>query len=207
MPRLTPPVKRVCYAAVWDTGSKIPQLESMINNYLRDLIIYLKDNSLLISAPMSTVTLFTPDKHLFQMYPDIILKNTHLPLESSPKILGVIMDPSISFHKHCTYLSDRIDKRNNMLTALAGSSWGQDKETLLLTYNASGKSIASYAAPVWSTNASDSSFKKVHPAQNGALRTETGGHKIASIDHLHQETLTLRVKDHSYMLSVQYLVN
>ena len=84
-----------------------------------------------------------------------------------------------------------------MLKALAGSSWGQDKETLLLTYNALGNSIASYAASVWSTNASDSSFKKI---QTAALRTATGAHKITSIDHLHQESLTLRVKDHSDML-------
>ena len=75
------------------------------------------------------------------------------------------MDLSISYHKHCIYVSDTIDKRNNMLKALAGSSWGQDKETLLLTHNALGKSIASYAAPVWSTNASDSSFKKIQTAQ------------------------------------------
>ena len=32
-------------------------------------------------------------------------------------------------------------------------------------------------------------------------------HKIASTDHLHQESLTLKVKDHSDMLSAQYLVN
>ena len=117
------------------------------------------------------------------------------------------MDPSISFHKHCNYGSDRIDKRYNMMKALAGSSWGQDKETLLLTYNALVKSIASYAAPVWSTNASDSSFKKIQTAQNAALRMATGAHKMASIDHLHQESLTLRVKDHSDMLSAQYPVN
>ena len=117
------------------------------------------------------------------------------------------MDPSISFHKRCNYVSDRIEKRNTMLKALAGSSWGQDKETLLLTYNALGKSIASYAAPVWSTNASDSSFKKIQTAQNAALRTATGAHKMGNIDHLHQESLTLRVKDHSDMLSAQYLVN
>ena len=62
MPRLTPSVKRVCYAddiTVWATGPMIPQLESMIHNYLRDVSIYLKDNSILISAPKSTVTLFT----------------------------------------------------------------------------------------------------------------------------------------------------
>ena len=132
MPRPTPPVKAVCYAddmTVWATGPKIPQLESTINSYLSDVSIYLKDNSLLISAPKSTVKLFTPDKHQFQMHPVIILEDTQLPLESSPKILGVIIDPSLSFHRHCSYVSDRIDKINNMLKALAGSSWGQDKET------------------------------------------------------------------------------
>ena len=167
----------------------------------------MKDNSLLISAPKSTVTPFTPDKHQFQTHPDITLKDTHLPLERSPKILGLIMDPSLSFHKHCNYVSDRIDKRNNMMKALAGSSWGQEKETLLLTYNALGKSIASYAEPVWSTNASDSSFKKIPTAQNAALRTSTGAHKMTSIDHLHQESYTLKVNDHSDMLSAHYLVN
>ena len=164
MPRPTPPVKRVWYTddiTACATGPKILQLESMITNYLKDVSIYLKDNSLLISATKSTVTLFTPDKHQFQMHPDITLEDIQLPLEHSPKILGVILDPFISFHKHYNYVSDRIDKRNNMLKALAGSSWGQDNKTLLMTYNAQGKSIANYAAPVWTTNASDSSFKKI----------------------------------------------
>ena len=95
MPMPTPPVKMVCYAddiTVWASGPKIPQLESMINSYLRDVGIYLKENSLLISAPKSTVTLFTPDTHQFQTHPDITLEDTQLPLEHSHKILGVIMD-------------------------------------------------------------------------------------------------------------------
>ena len=118
MPRPNPPVKRVCYAddiPVWATGPKIPQLESMINSYLREVSIYLKHNSLFISAPKSTVTLFTPEKHQFQMHADITLEDTQLPLERSPKILGVIMDPPFPFHKHCNYVSDRIHNRNNML--------------------------------------------------------------------------------------------
>ena len=174
MPRPTPPVKKVCYAddiTVWASGPKIPQLESMIKSYLR---VVPKENWRVISAPKSTVTLFTPDKHKFQTHPDITLEDTQLRLESSPKILGVIIDPSLSFHKHCTYMSDMIDKRSKLLKALAGSSWRQEKETSLLTYNTLGKSIAGYAAPVWSTNASDSSFKKIQTAQNVALRTATG---------------------------------
>ena len=76
-----------------------------------------------------------------------------------------------------------------------------------MTYNALRKSIANYAAPVWSTKASDSRFKKIQIAPNAALRTATGTHKMASIDYFHQESLTLRAKDHSDMLSGQYLVN
>ena len=94
-----------------------------------------------------------------------------------------------------------------MMNALAGSSWGHDKENLLMTYNALGKSIANYAAPVWSTNAGDSSFKTIQTSQNASLRTANGAHRMASIDHLHQESLTLRVKDHSDIISVQYLVD
>ena len=90
MPMPTPPVKTVCYAddiTVWAAGPKIPQLESMINSYLREVGIYLKENSLLISAPKSTVRLFTLDKHQFQIHPDITLEDTQLPLDCSPKIL------------------------------------------------------------------------------------------------------------------------
>ena len=77
----------------------------------------------------------------------------------------------------------------------------------LLTYNALGKSITSYAAPVWSTNTSDSSFNKTQTAQHAALGTATVAHRMASIDNLHQESLTLKVNDHSDILSAQYVVN
>ena len=55
MPRPIEPVRRVCYAddiTVWDTVVKIPDLEDSINNYLEEITAYLKDNSLLIYAPV-----------------------------------------------------------------------------------------------------------------------------------------------------------
>ena len=134
MPRPIPSVNRICYAddiTVWASGPKIPLLESMINSYLRDVDIYLKENSLLIFAPKSTITLFTPDTHQFQTHPDITLEDTQLPLERSSKILGVIMDTSLSFHKHCNYVTYNIDKRNNILKALAGWFWRQEKGTVM----------------------------------------------------------------------------
>ena len=102
----------------------------------------------------------------------------------------------ITRHTHYNYVTYRLDKRNTMLNALAGSSWGQDMETLLLTYNVLGKSIAIYDAPVWITNTSNSSSKEIQTAQNAALRTATGTHKMASIDHPHHEFIMLKFMDH-----------
>ena len=90
---------------------------------------------------------------------------------------------------------------SNLVYARPGA--GQ-KETLLMTYKALGRSIANYAAPVWSTNASESNIGKIQRAQNEALRIITGSHKMSSIDHLHSEML--QVEDHLNLLSVQYLV-
>ena len=131
MPRPTEPVKRVCYAddlTVWATGVKIPDLEDSINSYLEEIIAYLKDNSLLISAPKSTVTLFSPDPHQAKTHPIILIEDSQLPLVQCPKILGVYLDTSLSFNKHSGYVAERVSNRNNILKALAGTSWGQQKE-------------------------------------------------------------------------------
>ena len=72
MPRPTEPVKRVCYAddiTVWASGVQIPVLEQQINSYLEEMSTFLKDNSLLISAPKSTVTLFTPGSFQARFHP------------------------------------------------------------------------------------------------------------------------------------------
>ena len=204
------PVKRICYAdeiSVWAPGAKIPQLEIKINDYLEMMSEFLKLNSLLISAPKSTVTLFIPETKQVKYHPYINIAGSQLPLNRSPKILGVHLDTSLTFNVHRTQAATRVSNRNNILKALAGTTWGQQKETILMTYKAIGRSVANYGAPVWSTNASAiTSIGNIQIAQNEALRIATGSHKMSSIDHLHNETEMLPVKQHSDLLSAQYLV-
>ena len=77
MPWPTTPVNRAGYAediTVWASGPKFQLLESMINIYLRDVGVCLKESALLISAPKSTVMLFT----FRQIHPNITLEDTQL---------------------------------------------------------------------------------------------------------------------------------
>ena len=113
-------------------------------------------------------------------------------------MLGVYLDTSLSFNKHSDYVAERVSSRNNILNALAGTSWGQQKETLLMTY-------CYYAAPVWSTNLCDTNYRNIQYTQNEALSIATGCHKIPSVNHLHLEAEMLMVKEHAELLSAQYL--
>ena len=48
-------------------------------------------------------------------------------------------------------------------------------------------------------------YRKIQYTQNEALRIATGCHKMSSIDHLHTEAEMLKVREHSELLSAQYL--
>ena len=90
---------------------------------------------------------------------------------------------------------------------LAGVSWGQSKEVLLLTYQMLIKPILSYAAPVWFPNAPTTAVSTLQSIQNSALRIATGSLKMASTDHFHQEVSVLPVRAHLSMLCSRFLLS
>ena len=57
----------------------------------------------------------------------------------------------------------------------------------------------------WSPNLHDTNYRKIQYTQNEALRIATGCHKMSSIDHVHTEAEMLKVREHSELLSAQYL--
>ena len=92
MPRPIEPVRRICYAddiTVWASGVQLSELEQTVNTYLREMSWFLRENSLLISAPKSLVTLFTPDPGQTNTRPKIKIADSELHLVRSPKVLGV----------------------------------------------------------------------------------------------------------------------
>ena len=96
MPRPTDPVKRVCYAddlTVWASGVNIPDLEVSLNNYLEEITAYLKDNSVQISSPKSSVTLLIPDTHQAKTHPSILIEDSRLPLVKCPNLVGGLSRP------------------------------------------------------------------------------------------------------------------
>ena len=134
----------------------------------------------------------------------IKIDNTEVPTVINPKILGTILDPLLKFNAHSQYVKTRVAQRNNVLKALAGTSWGKDKETILTTYKAIGRSIFSYCAPIWTPSLCDTGWADLQRAQNVALRTATGCLRKTDIGHLHTECKLLKVEQHNVLLAKQF---
>ena len=109
----------------------------------------------------------------------------------------VHLDTHLTFTQHCNNIAVKVQQRNNVLKSLVGSTWGCDKETLLTTYQAIGRSILSYCYHIWTPSHRDTNWSRLQQAQNSALRITTGCHKMADVAELHQEALELSVRQHN----------
>ena len=120
-----------------------------------------------------------------------------------PKDIGGLYGPSLSFNKHSQYVAERVSGRNNILKALAGTSWGQQKKTLLMTYKAVGRSIINYATPFWSPNLHNTNYRNglkgeqqprtnKSPSSNHTYTKSTPNH----IHHHYAPSVTLTYTTH-----------
>ena len=73
----------------------------------------------------------------------------------NPKIHGVTYDNLLHFAAQATNINAKVMIRNNLLKALASTTWGIDKKTIITIYKAIERSFLDYAAPIWTSFLSD----------------------------------------------------
>lgn len=69
--------------------------------------------------------------------------------EEFPKYLGVTLDRSLTYKRHLQQTANKVQSRNNILSRLAGTSWGSGADALRTSAMALCYSTAEYCAPVW----------------------------------------------------------
>ncbi len=102
---------------------------------------------------------------------NIFLKGHRIEHDLNPTYLGVTMDRSLTYHDHMKKTAAKVSSRNNLLSKLAGTSWGARAQTLKTTALALCYLAAEYCAPVWSR----SSHTRLEDVQlNKSMRIITG---------------------------------
>ena len=94
------------------------------------------NKKLTISVDKSHPTILTSDTHQYRIDTGVTMGHCNLDPERNPKILGVYFNPLFTFSHNVMPIHSWASFRNHILKALAGTNWGQEKETLLITYRA-----------------------------------------------------------------------
>ena len=148
--------------------------------------------------------MFTPDLAKYKSNLDPKINNTALPMATHPKVLGLILDPKLTYSTHIHNISVQAHKPLHMIKALAATGWGKQKEIFIVTYKAVMRPALEYASSIWLPLASSTSINKLQVKQNAALRTATRCTQDTHIEHLHDETLILPIHEHLQLHASQY---
>ena len=193
--------------SIFITGRNLKEMELAITEYGKKIIEFLDSKELLVSPEKSTVTLFSPDPREYNYSPEVKLNDVIVPVEKNSKVLGLVLDPKYRFGQHIDTIVKTGKTKLNALKALAGTDWGQDKESITIMYKSTMRSNLEYSIPIFGPIIAQNHWNRLQTLQNHALRTATGCTKMTSVDHLHQETNVLPLKQHAELLTKQYLAS
>ena len=85
----------------------------------------------LVVNPAKSKTMFFTRKKITNL-PQLVLNGGNIPLVTTHKFLGLYLDaPLLLWKKNITYLKETCLDKLRIMKALAGSSWGCDRKSLL----------------------------------------------------------------------------
>ena len=88
-----------------------------LNQAGAEMVEWVGENGMLISAPKSTVTLFTPWTEQVNTQLNVSIGKAPLPTEKNPHLLGVTLNPMFTFSQHSTIIAKKASSRLNIESA------------------------------------------------------------------------------------------
>ena len=197
----TPPqdVHLTTYAddiTIYASHSNYRTAEQRLQPFLHDIHKWTKDNDLQLNASKTMTTLFTPDPAEYSNNLNLTIDHTILPTTKNPKILGLTLDPKLTYNEHIKQTKTKADKTIKILKALTSTHWGKSKETLTNTYKTVTRPILEYGGTIFGPTITKTQLTHLQTKQNQALRIATGCTADTSNNHLHDETNILPLKEH-----------
>ena len=154
---------------ITSTHTSMSAARKYIQPYLHKVYDWTLHNNLIINPDKTTCTLFTPDPAEYNSNLGLNINNRELPMALHPKVLGLTLDPKLTYNTHIQNIATHAQKPLQVIKALTGTTWGKQKETLVATYKAVMRPTLEYASSIWSPTASPTSINKLQVMQNAEL--------------------------------------
>ena len=130
-------------------GRSFEEVEEILNADVELLAEYFSEWILKPSVTKTVTSSFHLQNAQAARELDIVMNGQRLRHDPNPIYLGVTLDRSLTFHAHLKKTAAKVGARNNLLSKLAGTTWGSSAATLRTSALALCYSTAEYCAPVW----------------------------------------------------------
>ena len=156
--------------AMWITGKRSIKMHKIIQSKISTIENWANTWGITFSNQKSIAIEFNNFKkgneHTYY------INKQQIPSNNQHKFLGLIFDKRLTWTKHFNYIHDKCQKYLNLMKYITGTTWGANKQTLLLIYKTHIKQLLTYGAPaiIQSSNYQRKVLEKI---QNTALKIAT----------------------------------
>jgi ribonuclease HI len=188
-------------SSIWKSGQDLDKIIKVLQIEL-DKIQKWSDLWGFILSKEKTVAVIFSRKNI-DCNAKLKIRDTILEWKTDVKFLGLIFDSRLTWAAHIKYVSERCNKRLNLMRSLSGTTWGASKDILMVVYKALIRSILDYGCIAYNT-ASENVKSKLDKIQAQALRICCGAMKCTSIAAMQVECGEMPLKLRRQSLQYKY---
>ena len=158
----------ICCAIQAETFSEV---ECTLTADLAQLTKYCQQWRLKPSTSKTVTSVFHLHNSRAHRELNVSMNGQRLKHDPHPVYLGVTLDRTLSYKQHLSKTTAKLKSHNNLISKLAGTTWGANASTLRTSALALCYSVAEYCCPVWSRS---SYTRSVDAALHSSMRVITG---------------------------------
>lgn len=182
-------------------------IEKIINNYLKEIERWLVKWKLKMSTKKCSYLIFNNGNQ--QINFSLKLFGDNIPINSNPKMLGIIFDRKLGFRQHIESIRSKCSDRLKLIKILSYKKWNLETSTLISIYKSLIGSIIDYTNIIYN-QLSNTLEDFIAVTQNQALRTIFHKPRETPISILNQIGLNHKlktIKTRAKELNVRYFKN
>ena len=160
--------------SILTTARKKEDAKAAAQSVLTSVVIWSQEWKLNLNADKTEVCPFSTWSNDSTWNPTIFIGTQKVRINTTPRLLGVILDRSLTFNAHLKKLTASLTSTICIIRATAHTSWGWRRSTLKMAFHAWIPSKLDYAVPAWQPWLSDTNLSCLDRLQNRSLRLITG---------------------------------
>ncbi len=179
--------------AIWVKGDNLNQLKERAQRALDKVGIWARRNKVTLNPSKTEACLFTNSINERDWQAGLNVEGKVVETKKVVKLLGVWFDQRLNFVEHTRKVIEKMEKRTNILRAVAGREWGWQRDTMKGIYEATVESVIWHAGAGWLPWISKTGMAKLEVAQRKALRVICGLVQSSPEETIYREAETLPI--------------